>query len=87
MSKLTGGVYTSSLHRVINRNPNEDRFSVVFFNVGNVDYEIRPLWGEGEGKETEMGMTVEEWILSKMKFSMGRHAKTEEPEPEVKPTV
>ena len=85
MSKLTGGVYKSSLHRVINRNPNEDRFSVVFFNVGNVDYKIRPLWGEGEGKG--MGMTVEEWMLSKMKFSVGRHAKAEEPEPEVESIV
>lgn len=85
MSKLTGGVYKSSLHRVINRNPNEDRFSAVFFNVGNVDYKIKPLWGEGEGKG--MGVTVEEWMLSKMKFSMGRLAKAEEPEPGVKPTV
>ena len=67
MSKLTDGVYKSSLHRVVNRNPNEDRMSVVFFNVGNVDYKIRPLWGGGEG--TGMGMTVEDWMLSKMRFA------------------
>ena len=85
MSKLTGGVYKSSLHRVINRDPDEDRFSVVFFNVGNVDYKINPLWGEGEGKG--VGMTVEEWMLSKMKSSMGRHAKADEMGPEVKPIV
>lgn len=60
-----------------------------FFNLGNVDYEIMPLWGEGEGKGVGMGMgmTVEEWILSKMKFSMGRHAKAEEPESGIKSTV
>ena len=85
MSKMTDGVYKSSLHRVVNRNPNEDRMSVAFFNVGNVDYKITPLWGEGEGKA--MGMTVEEWMLSKMKLAYERHAEAEEPKPEVKPTV
>ena len=85
MSKLTDGVYKSSLHRVVNRNPNEERMSVVFFNVGNRDYEIRPLWGGGEGKE--MVMTVEEWMLSRMKFAYERHAKAEEPKPELAPTV
>lgn len=85
MIKLTDGVYKSSLHRVVNRNPNEDRMSVVFFNVGNVDYKIRPLWGGGEGKG--MGMTVEDWMLSKMRFAYERRAKAEEPEPGLNPTV
>ena len=86
MSKMTDGVYKSSLHRVVNRNPSEDRMSVVFFNVGNLDYRIRPLWGEGEEKGKGKEMTVEEWMLNRMNFSYGKHAKAE-PEPEVQPTV
>ncbi len=86
MSKMTNGVYKSSLHRVVNRNPSEDRMSVVFFNVGNLDYKLRPLWGEEEEKGKGKGMTVEDWMLDRMNFSYGKHAKAE-PEPEVKPTV
>ena len=40
-------------------------------------------WGEGK----EMGMTVEEWMLSRMRFAYERHAKAEEPKPELEPTV
>ncbi|KAJ0115247.1 hypothetical protein J7T55_001657 [Diaporthe amygdali] len=42
ISRITGGLYKSSIHRVINRAP-DDRYSVVFFFDGNIDYKLRPL--------------------------------------------
>ncbi|KUI60242.1 hypothetical protein VP1G_07450 [Cytospora mali] len=42
ISRITGGFYKSSVHRVINKNP-DDRYSVVFFFDGNIDYKLRLL--------------------------------------------
>ncbi|KAI4157694.1 MAG: hypothetical protein LQ342_008099 [Letrouitia transgressa] len=78
MSKMTGGVYKSSLHRVLNKNPTEDRMSVVFFIVGNLDYELRRLWGDGKNENKEP-MTIEGWMHDRMNFSYGKHAKEKGP--------
>ncbi|RAL04512.1 isopenicillin N synthase family dioxygenase [Aspergillus ibericus CBS 121593] len=42
IARVTGGQYKSSLHRVVNRNPT-DRYSVVFFVDGNLDFKLRRL--------------------------------------------
>lgn len=71
MSKLLGGLYKSSMHRVINRSAT-DRYSVVFFFDGNVDFKLEPL-GAIEVDEKDI-MTVEEYIFDRLSFSYGRNA-------------
>ena len=72
ISKMTGGMYKSSLHRVLNKGE-ADRYSVVFFHVGNLDHKLSNLWGH---EEEEKSMTIEEYMLDRMNFSYGKHAKT-----------
>jgi len=71
MSKLTNKVYKSSMHRVINRNQT-DRYSVVFFFDGNLDFELRPLGAENVNEEEIM--TAEGYMFDRLSFSYGRHA-------------
>ncbi|PYI00452.1 Clavaminate synthase-like protein [Aspergillus sclerotiicarbonarius CBS 121057] len=42
ITRITGGQYKSSLHRVVNRNAT-DRYSVVLFVDGNLDFKLRRL--------------------------------------------
>jgi isopenicillin N synthase-like dioxygenase len=65
MTMITGGEYKSSMHRVINQNET-DRYSVVFFMDGNVDYKLRRLdkIGQPVGEDEEL-ITVEEYMLGK----------------------
>ena len=69
LSKWTGNLYKSSVHRVINRNPG-DRYSVVFFFDGNLDCRLSPLDGSAEGKGEE-ALTVEAHMLARMAESYG----------------
>ena len=69
LSKWTGNLYKSSVHRVINRNPG-DRYSVVFFFDGSLDCRLSPLDGSGEGKDEE-ALTVEAHMLTRMAESYG----------------
>jgi isopenicillin N synthase-like dioxygenase len=71
MSKLTSGVYKSSMHRVVNRNKT-DRYSVVFFFDGNHDFKLSPLGADPESQK-EAIMTAEEYMFDRMKFSYGKH--------------
>ena len=71
MSKLTGGVYKSSMHRVVNRNKT-DRYSVVFFFDGNRDFKLSPL-GAGPESQKEAAMTAEEYMFDRLNFSYGKH--------------
>jgi len=71
MSKLTGGVYKSSMHRVVNRNKT-DRYSVVFFFDGNRDFKLSPL-GAGPESQKEAVMTAEEYMFDRLNFSYGKH--------------
>jgi isopenicillin N synthase-like dioxygenase len=66
MTMVTGGEYKSSKHRVINRNETEDRYSVVFFMDGNVDYKLRRLdkIGQPIGDDEDL-LTVEDYMLGK----------------------
>lgn len=72
MKKLLGGLgYQSTMHRVINKS-SADRYSIVFFFDGNVDFKLRPL-GDEVVDEKDV-MTVEEYMMNRVKFSWGRHA-------------
>ncbi|KAJ5118121.1 hypothetical protein N7526_011144 [Penicillium atrosanguineum] len=65
VTRLTGGLYKSSVHRVLNKNPT-DRFSVVYFFDGNVDFKLHELeksYGEGVGEEK--APTVEEHMIQR----------------------
>ena len=72
MSKMTRGVYKSSVHRVVNRNKT-DRYSVVFFLDGNLDCKLTPLGSAEPGDEDEAVMTAEEYMFDRMNFSYGKH--------------
>lgn len=65
MTMITGGEYKSSMHRVINQNET-DRYSVVFFMDGNLDYKLRRLekFDRPLGEDEEL-ITVEEYMLGK----------------------
>jgi len=76
LTAWTGGVYKSSVHRVINNNP-VDRYSAAFFFNGNLDCELDPLDGRvlvqgqgGEGVGTK-GWTVEKHMIKRIQQSYG----------------
>ena len=71
VSLLTGDKYKSSVHRVWNKNT-EDRYSVVFFFDGNLDYKIRKLGSHD--KEATEAPTVEEHIKHRMTSSYGEQS-------------
>lgn len=56
----TGGLYKSTVHRVINRS-GSDRYSIPFFLDGNPDCRIQSLAKDGEGGT----FTVEEHMMSR----------------------
>jgi isopenicillin N synthase-like dioxygenase len=65
VTRLTGGLYKSSIHRVVNKNPT-DRFSIVYFFDGNVDFKLHRLDKVyGEGFEGEKAPTVEEHMIER----------------------
>lgn len=64
ISRITRDHYKSSVHRVINKNLN-DRYSVVFFFDGNLDYKLRPLDHASQGYDEEQAPTVEEHMFER----------------------
>jgi isopenicillin N synthase-like dioxygenase len=70
LSKWTGGLYKSSMHRVLNHNPH-DRYSVVFFFDGNLDCELLPLDGSESTVNGGKVLTVEGHMLARMSSSYG----------------
>jgi isopenicillin N synthase-like dioxygenase len=72
MTRITGGEYKSSVHRVINNNA-ADRYSVVFFFDGNVDYKLRRLdkLGQPVGEDEEI-LTVEEHMIERKNATYGQ---------------
>ena len=68
LPKWTKGLYRSSVHRVVNKNPC-DRYSVVLFFEGNLDCSLAPL----DGSEVESGgaLTVEGHLVERLSRSYG----------------
>ncbi|PWY90634.1 Clavaminate synthase-like protein [Aspergillus sclerotioniger CBS 115572] len=66
MSRITGGQYKSSLHRVVNRN-STDRYSVVLFVDGNLVFELRQL--DKKPEEDEDAPTVAQHFRSRLMAS------------------
>jgi isopenicillin N synthase-like dioxygenase len=67
MQRWTGGEYRSTLHRVINTT-GEERYSIAFFNEGNLDFRVKKII-VGEGTENEEGFTVKEHLERRYKES------------------
>jgi isopenicillin N synthase-like dioxygenase len=74
ISRITRENYRSSTHRVINKNPT-DRYSVVFFFDGNVDYKLRPLDRVGQDSDEEDVLTVEEHMVERTTTTYKHKAK------------
>ena len=72
MHKLLSGAYKSSLHRVVNRNKT-DRYSIVYFFDGNLDFKLKPLHAKGLEAKEDAVMTCEEYMFDRLNFSYGRH--------------
>jgi isopenicillin N synthase-like dioxygenase len=73
MHKLLNGLYKSSVHRVVNRNKT-DRYSIVFFFDGNLDFKLKPLGAEnGPDEKEDAVMTCEQYMFDRLNFSYGRH--------------
>ena len=68
LSLWTGGLYKSSVHRVLNENP-KDRYSVVFFFDGNLDCPLSPL--DGSKVDGDQVLTVEGHMIKRMTESYG----------------
>ncbi|EAW12047.1 isopenicillin N synthase family dioxygenase [Aspergillus clavatus NRRL 1] len=69
MSVMTSGEYKSSWHRVLNRN-SQDRYSVVFFYDGNLDYELKPLDpAKRAEEESAPAITIEEHVRLRLTSS------------------
>ncbi|KAJ5822701.1 putative 2-oxoglutarate-dependent dioxygenase [Penicillium robsamsonii] len=63
--------YKSSVHRVWNRK-SDDRYSVVFFYDGNLDYKVKPLRSSGMNENEEVDApTIEEHVRSRLMASYG----------------
>ena len=67
MQLWTGGMYRSTMHRVVNTSGKE-RYSIAFFNEGRLDYRVKWII-VGEGTEDEEGITVEEHLKRRYKES------------------
>ena len=67
MQLWTGGMYRSTMHRVVNTSGKE-RYSIAFFNEGRLDYRVKRII-MGEGTEDEEGITVEEHLKRRYKES------------------
>jgi len=66
MSIITGGGYKSSVHRVVNKNT-EDRYSVVFFFDGKLDFKLNLLGETGPVKNGfKKALTLEEHVKARM---------------------
>lgn len=72
--RWTGGLYKSTVHRVVMRRRKEERFSVAFFFSVNYDVEVQVLdlekEGETEGKEKGRPIRAGEWVLERLRATI-----------------
>ncbi|KAI0469732.1 citrinin biosynthesis oxygenase CtnA [Xylariaceae sp. FL0804] len=77
ISRLTGDLYKSSVHRVINKNV-DDRYSVVYFFDGNIDHKLHRLdtvYGGRAKLADNQVLTVEEHMIKRTMESYQMKAK------------
>ena len=78
ISMITGGLYKSSVHRVVCKRPDRERYSVVFFFDGCIDAELRPVQGLGLDKVRDQRvLTVEQHMIERLTMSYGKGKKDE----------
>ncbi|KAK0649030.1 hypothetical protein B0T16DRAFT_409312 [Cercophora newfieldiana] len=68
MARWTNDKYSSTLHRVVSPTGDKDRYSVVFFLMGEPDYEIECLpscLGDGEEPKYK-AITVGEHLMNRV---------------------
>ena len=70
ISRITGNQYKSSIHRVVNKG-SMDRYSVVFFFDGNLDYKLRRLDKIGQPTYDEDVLTAEEHMIERRNTTYG----------------
>lgn len=76
ISMVTGGAYKSSVHRVVCKRPERERYSIVFFFDGCLDAELRPadrvdvVRGDVQG-DNRIVTTVEQHMTERLKMSYG----------------
>ena len=80
ISMVTGGAYKSSVHRVVCKRPERERYSIVFFFDGCLDAELRPVDGVSfvEGNlqgDNRAVMTVEQHMIERLTMSYGNGEK------------
>jgi len=75
VSMVTGGAYKSSVHRVVCKRPERERYSVVFFFDGCLDAKLRPVEGvDFVDKGDAIGgalKTVEHHMIERLTMSYG----------------
>ncbi|KAF3483336.1 citrinin biosynthesis oxygenase CtnA [Arthroderma uncinatum] len=76
-SMVTNGLYKSSMHRVVCKRPERERYSVVFFLDGCLDACLRPVEGFGRSEEEDAGpyRTVEQHMVERLSMSYAKDGK------------
>ena len=82
VSLVTGGAYKSSVHRVVCKRPEHDRYSVVFFLDGCLDAVLKPIQGASflngnsqNGYHEPPTRTVEQHMIERLTMSYGKGKK------------
>ncbi|KAM5439222.1 hypothetical protein McanMca71_003622 [Microsporum canis] len=76
-SMVTNGVYKSSIHRVVCKRPERERYSIVFFLDGCLDACLRPIeeFGHPEGGIADSHKTVEQHMIERLSMSYAKEGK------------
>lgn len=81
LDMVTGGAYKSSVHRVVCKRPERERYSVVYFFDGCLDAKLKPVDGFVDTATTDASdgdahvKTVEQHMIERLTMSYGTGAK------------
>lgn len=76
LSMVTNNKYKSSVHRVVCKRPEKERYSIVFFWDGCLDAELKPINTDEESVNREKKrMTVEQHMIERLTMSYGKAKK------------